>query len=907
MPVHILLRDLIVTGVMKKSALFLGLMTGLFGALSAQPARVPGQALFQLQPGYSASALMQRMQIEPWARRASCSLVAETMNIWLLATDPSEAPETELLLWLNAQPEVLVAQYNHRLEHRGEMPAITPDDPLYSNQWHHRNTGTGGGLAGADLASEQAWDIATGGITPHGDTIVIAIVDSGMDPQHEDLTPNLWRNWGEIPNNGIDDDQNGYVDDFRGWNALAQNDQISGTSMTHGTPIAALAGARGNNQTGVTGVNWDVRLLFVAGNSTEAIILSSFDYALRARRRYNATQGQQGAFVVALNCSWGINGGKPSDAPLWCAAFDSLGSAGILSVGATANMPVDVDVFGDLPTTCPSDYLISVTSLTRQNQKASNAAWGAISVDLGAYGESVFTARPNNNYGTAAGTSFAAPLVTGAIALLYAAPCHNLIAMAKANPAAAALWAKNHLLQNTVPLPALQGITLTGGRLHLFHLLKTYEEQCATCVPPFGVAATSILKDSLRLTWSLVNDSLRTDIRWREKGAAAWSTLQNVKSPLTIGALKACTTYEFSLQTRCGTEDSSAWTPPYTATTTGCCTPPDSFKVTFISPTHVVLSWKGPDAAAAYWAQLTSPDGTTKDFALSENRLTLTNLLPCASYHIVVTALCQPDAATSSATFTFLTGNCGPCLDQNYCTASATNADQEWIAGVQIGPWSHNPAPGKGYHNFASAVDEAPVLTIGFPVPVVLKPGYAAQAYREHFRVYVDFNGDGDFFDTDELAFDPGFPVMDAVEGFITAPADAQPGLTRLRILMKYRGVSGAPPTPCEQFEFGQVADYCVRIEGAVNTRQLLHTLPLRLYPNPARYRLFFAWQGANDEYLRLRFLDAAGRPVFEQRAFLSANTTTAIDLAGLPEGLFFVEITASAGSFWEKIWIKRP
>lgn len=892
---------------MKNSTLLVWLLMSLSGLMQAQPARVAGQVLVQLRPGHSPSMLVQRVRAQPWAKQAVCSLVAETMNIWLLALGPSEGHEADLLSWLSAQPEVLAAQYNHLLEHRGQLNALIPDDPLYSSQWHHRNSGAGGGLVGADLASEQAWDITTGGLTPHGDTVVIAIVDGGLDAQHEDLAPNLWRNWGEIPGNGIDDDQNGYVDDFRGWNALAQNDQISGISTTHGTPIAALAGARGNNSTGVTGVNWDVRLLFVVGSNTEATILASFDYALRARRRYNATQGQQGAFVVAINCSWGINGGKPSDAPLWCAAFDSLGAAGILSVGATANAPVDVDVFGDLPTTCPSNYLISVTNLTRQNQKAPNAAWGAASVDLGAYGENVFTARPNNNYGTAAGTSFAAPLVTGAIALLYAAPCNNLIAMAKANPAGAALWAKDHLLQSAIPLPALQGITLTGGRLHLFHLIKTYEDRCATCVSPFGITATPVLKDSIRLTWSVVNDSLRTDVRWREKGAVVWNTLPNAKSPLTLGALKACTDYEFSLRTRCSASDSSTWTLPLMATTAGCCTPPHSFAAAFISPTHVVLSWKGPEAASGYLVQLTRPDGSTSNFTLSESRLTLTQLLPCASYNIAATALCQPDATSASATFTFLTGNCGACLDQNYCPASATNADQEWIAGVQIGAWSHSPTPGKGYRNFASATDNVPVLNIGSPVPVMLKPGYAAQVYREHFRVYVDYNGDGDFFDPGELAFDPGFPVTDAIQGLVVAPLTAQPGLTRLRVLMKYRGVSGAPPTPCEQFEFGQVADYCVRIESAVNTRQAAHALPLRLYPNPAQHRLFLDWQGEDTENLRLRFFDAAGRLAFEQSAFLATHTTSAIDLSALRDGLFFMEITTSAGSFWEKIWVKRP
>lgn len=890
---------------MRKYTLLLGLKICLWSWISAQPAHVPSQALFQVQSARTVPMLMQRIQAHPWARGSTCSLVSEAMNIWLWAVDSSAIGyEAELLAWLKAQPEVLVAQYNHRLELRGQLLPPMPNDPLYTSQWHHRNVSA----PEADLASEQAWDITTGGLTPHGDTIVIAIVDSGIDAQHEDLMPNLWRNWSEIPNNGVDDDQNGYVDDFRGWNALAKNDQIAGISTTHGTPVAALAGARGHNNTGIAGVNWEVKLLFVVGNNTEAVILSAFDYVLRARKRYNATEGQQGAFVVALNCSWGINGGKPSDAPLWCAAFDSLGAAGILSVGATANIPVNVDVFGDLPTTCPSDYFIGVTSLTRQNQKALNAAWGPASVDLGAYGENVFSARPNNNYGTAAGTSFAAPLISGAIALLYAAPCNNLIAMAKANPAAAALWAKNLLLQSALPLPALEGITLTGGRLHLARLLQTYEEQCATCLPPFGAAAHPVFKDSLQLTWSVASDSLLINVRWRQKGTAFWNTIPNAKNPLGLGALNACTDYEFSLQTRCGPNDTSLWTPPITATTLGCCTPPQDFSAAFISSSEVVLSWKGPEAATGYSVQITRPDGTTSHFSTSENSLLVSNLLPCTYYSATVVALCQPDAESSSATFTFLSGNCGPCLDQQYCSASGANADQEWIASIRIGAWTHAPAPGKGYQNFAAATNEAPVLPIGTLVPVVLKPGYAAQTYREHFRVYVDYNGDGDFLDPDELAFDPGFPVTEAVEGLITAPATAQQGLTRLRVLMKYRGVSGAPPAPCEQFEFGQVADYCVRIEAALSTRLTERCLPLRLYPIPAQHRLFLNWQGASAENLRLRFFDAAGRLVLEQRTLLNPHSTATVDLAALFNGLFWLEITTRMGSFWEKVWVvKHP
>lgn len=102
--------------------------------------------------------------------------------------------------------------------------------------------------------------------------------------------------------------------------------------------------------------------MFVAGGNTVAHILSSYDYVLNARERYNASGGTEGAFVVAVNCSWGINYGQPANAPLWCAAFDSLGQAGILSVASTANIPLNVDVYGDLPTACASDFLVAVTS-----------------------------------------------------------------------------------------------------------------------------------------------------------------------------------------------------------------------------------------------------------------------------------------------------------------------------------------------------------------------------------------------------------------------------------------------------------------------------------------------------------------------------------------------------------------
>src|SRR5690606_36199811 len=141
----------------------------------------------------------------------------------------------------------------------------------------------------------------------------------------------------EIPNNGIDDDGNGYVDDFLGWDADAADDDITGGTFGggHGTPVAGIVGAKGNNGIGVTGVNWNVKLMIVVGGGNEAQAIAAYSYPLSLRKLYNQTGGQRGAFVVSTNASWGIDFTQASTAPLWCAMYDTLGAYGILNAGAT--------------------------------------------------------------------------------------------------------------------------------------------------------------------------------------------------------------------------------------------------------------------------------------------------------------------------------------------------------------------------------------------------------------------------------------------------------------------------------------------------------------------------------------------------------------------------------------------
>ena len=279
--------------------------------------------------------------------------LSKRLNIWLFEIADSKEPREEKMHRLTKNADVRVVQNNHT---NIILREAIPDDPYYSMQW-----------APAIMSLPQAWEeFTTGGVTATGDTIVVAVIDSGTDWTHEDL--NCWVNALEIPNNGIDDDGNGYIDDYHGWNAYNHNGYVG--SSQHGTHVSGIIGAVGNNGTGVCGVNWDVRIMPIGGSSgDESIVVEAYSYALDMRARYNETNGEEGAFIVATNSSFGVDYGNPDDYPIWCSMYDEMGNVGILSCGAGPNLNVNVDVVGDVPSTCPGDYLIGITNTTSADVK----------------------------------------------------------------------------------------------------------------------------------------------------------------------------------------------------------------------------------------------------------------------------------------------------------------------------------------------------------------------------------------------------------------------------------------------------------------------------------------------------------------------------------------------------------
>ena len=360
----------------------------------------------------------------------------------------------DLAFWLGDK-RVFLAQENRFLSPRNAWP----NDPFLAEQWPLRNR-----FGSYELGLDSAWLRGQGGLTQRGDTLVLAILDDGLDWQHEDLSNNLWINWAEIPNNGLDDDGNGYVDDYRGWHT-AGDDRVDGGN--HGTAVAGIAGARGNNQLGISGLNWQIKLMIVrlGQQRTEADLVAAYAYVHAQKRLHRQTAGQFGAYVVATTASWGLERLFASDAPIWCAFYDSLGAEGILNFAATTNQDSDVDVWGDLPSTCPSEALLVLTNANRFGQKPQMAGYGREHVDMAAPGDGVYALRWGSAYGGFGGTSAAAPHGAGLAVLLYHWACPRFLDLMDLEPWQGVLVWRSWLMSGLLRTGAFRGLVAGEGVL----------------------------------------------------------------------------------------------------------------------------------------------------------------------------------------------------------------------------------------------------------------------------------------------------------------------------------------------------------------------------------------------------------------------------------------------------------
>ncbi|MEP7269164.1 MAG: S8 family serine peptidase, partial [Saprospiraceae bacterium] len=478
---------------MRKIIFILGL-SFLVNSISAQMlTHTQGEILVQVSSEHD---LIQLISKTSSLRRSHADYkpLSVTETWYALYFDYSKYDENTVLEKIRNNKKTIAAQFNHFVSFRNK----NPNDSLFVNQWQWLNNGVNGRSKGVDTKAYEAWYKTTGGKTKQGREIVVAVIDDGTESSHPDLSGNIYINRNEIPGNGIDDDGNGYIDDYYGWNVLHRNDSIEGGE--HGVGVNGLVGAKGNNITGVSGINWNIKMMNlkydVAQGIKESDVIIGYSYVLNQRRLYNTSNGAKGAFVVATNASWGIDDGKAADAPLWCAIYDSLGSVGILNVSAADNRTsVNVDTQGDLPSLCPSEFLIPVTSISSDGIRA--GAKGPVNIDLAAPGEKIYTTKQGGKYGFDSGTSFSAPIVTGAIGLLYANQCSQLDALSMSNPSAAALMVRNAILTSVDTSGSLKAAVKSGGSLNILKAMNAIQASCAACTS--GALQSRIYIDSIVL------------------------------------------------------------------------------------------------------------------------------------------------------------------------------------------------------------------------------------------------------------------------------------------------------------------------------------------------------------------------------------------------------------------------
>jgi serine protease len=786
-------------------------------------------------------------------------LVSAPMNIWLLRFNEDNINAHTLLAKVSNHPAVSIAQLNYLVTLRETVP----NDPQLNQQWHHINTGAGGGTPDADIDSDLAWDITTGGLTALGDEIVVCVIEGG-NLNHPDLAPNAWVNTQEIPGNGIDDDGNGYIDDYLGWNVASNNDNgvLSGG---HGTQVMGMIGAKGDNNLGVVGANWNVKIMSVAGEniSNQASVIAAYTYPLVMRQLYNSTGGAQGAFVVATNASWGIDNGNPATVPLWCAFYDTLGENGILNCGATANNNVNIDVVGDIPTACPSPYMVSVTA-TNNNDVRTFSAYGVINVDVGAPGSNVYTTSGTNGYGSTSGTSFASPLTAGVIALIYSSPCPAFMQLVHADPQLGADMVLQALYNGVDIVPNLVGQTVTGGRINAFNSVMEIMNNCPDggCFTPFSlnVVQTPGTTD-YTISWNGL-DPLSYNLRYREVGTPDWTQVDDLTlTSFSLFALNFCSTYEFQVMANCEDDEFSDWTNNFTWNTDGCCTNP-ILSASQITGTGAIFSWNSI-LAAEYYTIRYRTIGSVEWIIIDnqfESPVVLTDLEECTQYEAQIRSNCADESPEFSVSINFGTSGCGACQDLNYCSSNGQSVADEWIQSVQFDAFTNVSGSNGGYADFTG---NPYLMTIGVPQSFTLTPGFAGTAFTERWRIWIDYNQNGTF-EAGELVYDSNTAVSTPVSGTFTIPNTALMGSTRMRISMKYiGGFGGAAPTACESFQYGEVEDYCIFIDevSSVNNLEIGNVL---MYPNPANSDMFIDLSKADVSLNNLSFeiIDMSGRLV---------------------------------------------
>ena len=347
-------------------------------------------------------------------------------------------------------PEVEYVEPNYEINldasEAGPLVPVLPHDPQFDDQWALSNSGQKGGKKGADISATLAWAKTTG-----SENVVVAVLDTGVDYNHEDLSANMWTRPDSMA--PYHDKELGTIDDVSGFNAIDRGSDPMDDNG-HGTHCAGIIGAEGENDLGIAGVNWHVQIMPLkfmnaGGSGTTKDAIEAINYAIERKKA--------GVNVRIISASWGSTQRSKALEAIIRKAYEN----DILFVAAAGNSSTDNDRLPHFPSSYNVPNVISVAALDRHDQLASFSNFGAKSVAIGAPGVDILSTWLGNQYEEKSGTSMATPVVSGVAALVLAE-----------HPKMSVDDLRKKLLASTDPIVALKGKTTTGGRINAAKALE---------------------------------------------------------------------------------------------------------------------------------------------------------------------------------------------------------------------------------------------------------------------------------------------------------------------------------------------------------------------------------------------------------------------------------------------------
>lgn len=541
---------------------------------------------------------------------------------------------------------------------------LSANDQYSGQQWHLEK-----------IQAYEAWDIATG-----SEDVVVAIIDDAIQTTHEDLTNTIWTNINEIPNNGVDDDNNGYIDDYQGWD-IADNDNNpnppAGSSyLRHGTHVTGIVAAQTNNSIGVASIGNGIKVLPIKATQDE------FGTSTQITHGWQGVSYAIAMGVDIINLSWG----SKASSQTYQSIIDDAHAQGIIIVAAAGNSNNTQKFY-------PAAYnnVVSVAATDHSDHKMGVSNYGDW-IDISAPGSTIIStgSMSNDAYESNSGTSMASPLVAGLIGLMKSydnsSSADDILAC---------------LLSNTDPIQDTDHATSMGtGRINAYEAMNCL--LAANCKAPNAPTADQLSPTTATITWKNSNNN-NFQIAYKLTTASKWTFVNSTGLSISLEELQPNRTYHIKVASICG-ETTSDYSPVVEFKTKEInCEAPIDINFKNISTQQVRIGWSIEDDTytdsytfrykkknASNWTSIT----------INESPIFINNLEQEQSYELQIACNCVGTQSEYSKTVSFdtktpheltLEGGSTNNLDGRTTLDGRAELEEEVIVGLQSYP---NPTNG---------------------------------------------------------------------------------------------------------------------------------------------------------------------------------------------------------------------